>query len=84
MASYNPEASMSLIKRLCAYCSTLYKAQTRETVDLVFFALLIFTLTCIGSMLMICFFFEMEKRSLPQTESQQAPAVFSADLPLSS
>jgi len=38
------------------------KDKTKDAVELVFKGLLIFTLTCIGAMALICFIFEIENR----------------------
>jgi serine/threonine protein kinase len=83
-SSTDPSLEMSkpfngLMKKLQVRCSNLFD---KDAVELVFTIMLIFMLTCIGSMLMICFFFEMEKRamdqqSLPQTEVQ-SPFALSA------
>jgi hypothetical protein len=72
MTSFTSKPFSNLVKKLQAHCSNLFD---KDAVELVFTTMLIFMLTCIGSMLMICFFFEMEKRemdqqSLPQTEVQ--------------
>ncbi|MBE9224641.1 hypothetical protein IQ264_04040 [Phormidium sp. LEGE 05292] len=61
--------STSLVKKLRVYYSKLFD---KDVVELVFTFILLFMTTCIGSMLMICFFWEMEKRSLPQTETKQS------------
>lgn len=49
----------------------LFKTTTKDAVELVFGGMLLFMLTCIGSMALICFFFEMERRSsTPHPEIQ--------------
>lgn len=72
MNSFTSNSFNNLVKKLQVQCSNLFD---KDAVELVFTTMFIFMLTCIGSMLMICFFFEMEKRemnqqSLPQTEVQ--------------
>jgi hypothetical protein len=49
------------MKKIQDYGSTFFN---KEAIDLVFSLMLLFMLTCIGSMLMICFFFEMEKKEM--------------------
>jgi hypothetical protein len=62
--------SSSLMKKLRAYCPNLFN---KDAIDLVFGAMLIFMLTCIGSMLIICFFFELEKRiPSPHSDVEQS------------
>jgi hypothetical protein len=84
MTSFTSKPFNNLVKKLQVHCSTLLD---KDTVELVFTVMLIFMLTCIGSMLMICFFFEMEKRemnqqSLPQTEVQSPSALPAPGLPV--
>jgi hypothetical protein len=63
------------IKKVRGYGSTPFD---KDAIDLVFSLMLLFMLTCVGSMLMICFFFEMDKREMdkksssPSTESQRS------------
>jgi hypothetical protein len=50
-------------EKLRANCLNLLTAEAKDIVELVFSVLLIFMLTCVGAMLMICFFFEVERKS---------------------
>lgn len=70
------------VKKLQIRCSNLFN---KDTVELVFTLMLIFMLTCIGSMLMICFVFEMEKREnnkqlLPKTTVESSSVLPAPDL----
>ena len=71
------ENAIKQMKRLQDYCSKRFNRKTKDEIALVFSILLIFMTTCIGSMLLICFFFTMEKREMkhvppPQTKSQRS------------
>jgi hypothetical protein len=82
MTSFTSKPFNNLVKKLQVHCSNLFN---KDTVELVFTVMLILILTSIGSMLMICFFFEMEKRemdkqSLPQAEVQ-SPGVLNDVVP---
>jgi hypothetical protein len=73
MTACNPGISTSLIKKVRTYCTNLLKAKTQDTSDLVFSVMMIIMVTCIGSMVMLCFFFEMEQRSpSPHRQPQQS------------
>ncbi len=64
-----PKTSTSFIKKLWIHRSNLLN---KDAINLVLSMALIFMLTCIGSMLILCFFFEIEKWSLsPTTEPQR-------------
>lgn len=65
------------VDKLRTYYSMLFNTKTKDAVELVFTILFLFMLTCIGSMTLICVFFEMERRS-----SQMEPRIQSS-LPLS-
>jgi len=56
------------LKKFKAVCSNFFN---RDAVDLIFSTMLLFAVTCLGSMLMICYFFELEKRLPPQSEKHQ-------------
>ena len=63
---------LSLRQRIRAYFPDLFSARTREAADIAFSVLVSFMLTSIGAMLLICFCFEMERRSsTPQPVVQQ-------------
>jgi hypothetical protein len=80
MISFTSKPFNNLVKKLQVHCSSLFDKDTKDAVELVFSIMTIFMLTCLGSMLMLCFFFEMDKRemdkqSLPQTEVQSPSAL---------
>ena len=54
---------ISLGWRLLKSTTGKTKPKTKDAVELGFKGLLIFTLTCIGAMALICFIFEIENRS---------------------
>ena len=70
----NPKNRFYCLQKLRLRSINLLAAQTKDAIDLVFSALFLLSLTSIGSMLLICFFFEMERRSplAPQPEIQQS------------
>lgn len=73
MILHKAENQINLLQKLRTYFPDLFKTEAREAADIVFSVMLIFMLTCIGSMLLICFFFEMDRRSpLPQPAVQQS------------
>jgi len=65
---------ISLGWRLLKSTTGKTKLKTKDAVELVFKGLLIFTLTCIGAMALICFIFEIENRS-PVTSPISSPAL---------
>jgi hypothetical protein len=86
MTSFTSTSFNGLVRKLQVHYSNLFG---KDAVELVFTIIFIFMLTCIGSMLMICFFFEMDKRekdqqSLPQTEAQSLSALTAPDAPMQS
>ena len=77
MVLHKAKTQLTLMQKLRAYLPNRLKAEVREATDIVFSVMVIFMLTCVGSMLLICFFFEMERRSptpqptAPQPTTQQ-------------
>ena len=70
-----------VIQKLRTFLPNLLKAEVREATDIVFSVLLIFMLTCVGSMLLICFCFEMERRSLTSQPAAQPNLPSTASAP---
>jgi hypothetical protein len=61
MITLTSKTSIHLIKKLQVYCFNLF---SRDAIDHVFSIMMTFILTCIGAMLIITFFFAMEKREM--------------------
>ncbi|MBW4471699.1 MAG: hypothetical protein KME45_15005 [Stenomitos rutilans HA7619-LM2] len=50
------------LQKLRTYMPKRFNPDVREATDIIFSVMVIFMITCIGSMLLICFFFEMDRR----------------------
>ncbi|MBW4583086.1 MAG: hypothetical protein KME42_26255 [Tildeniella nuda ZEHNDER 1965/U140] len=82
MIFHKAENQINLIQKLRTYFPDLFKTEAREAADVVFSVMLIFMLTCIGSMLLICFFFEMDRRSPPPQPAMQQSLLSTANTPI--
>ncbi len=72
----------ALLQTLRTYFLTIFNPGMREAADVVFSVMVIFMVTCIGSMLLICLFFEMDRRSFTPQPSVQHALPSTSDAPV--
>ena len=73
MILYKAEKHFAWMQKLQTSVLKCFSPEVREATDIIFSVMVIFMITCIGSMLIICFFFEMDRRSSTAPAQQALP-----------
>lgn len=73
----NSRKNLNPTQKLSTYFSKFLSTQTTDAVKLIFVALIFFILTCVGSMLMLSLFINMEQQSPSQTQVERSPSLSS-------